>query len=272
MKVNELKFELRSEYPELQEEFFIFNKMVLDGNTAKVSIVEETVSTDVYEYFLCISIYRCKKNMPSCGTKRAIIRASFPIFEQDNIISKDLYPCFNVDSSGKEITISLYNTLYENPLFDLPLKSAIIDNFSDFLSLKFYSRKQFPELSQLLNIANKMLHRGASTYLSIRNTGKSHGKFLNIKIMFENLDFPSFFINIGLLVDLIYDNILLETSKANFITCKIPSVAPVFIECESKFDDLHGSIIRVHIGRSENEKEQSKIEKQCDILNSIFPQ
>lgn len=266
-----LQLELRDNFEELTSICFLFNQMVLEGNQPRVTIETDIDKNGNATSYVCIYMYRCKKQYASVGIMRALSEGNKKeSFNEFNSLTNDGYLFFYTDESSKILYIEKHSEKYT--LLKKEVEYVPINTFKDFLCLDFYLRKPFSQLPNFLNIANQLLCKNAGIYAGIKTQCNMTSRYLNINLMFENINRPSIFLNVGLLSTSFIGNNYLALSKINYITTKLPNMAPCYFSCFLPKNSQHGPIVQLHVGKMSNFMVWKEIEKQCKLLDSIFPQ
>lgn len=277
MELFKFKFTLRNEFVELKNLFLIFNNMVLNGKISDTDIeVRNYMENSRQDNYLYLGLHRCKKNFASIEINRDLDEIStktsdnllkFSDFKRSNT---NYVPIFSVAKDNKTVTIVIFD-IYPSEKIETYSDNIMSIHTDRLLSLDFYLRKPFSELSALLSIANNMLAMEASSFITLRPSVDSNKTYLNINFLYEDISRPSLSITVGLIGNSVPNQYQFELAKYNFACSQIPNVSPVFISCNDTSDSKHGPIIRISVFKSTNSDITSEIEKQFKLLDSISP-
>lgn len=276
MKLFELKFTLRNPFNELKHLFAIFNNMIINGNTCKVHLENDPiVNEDTLSNYLHIEIFRCKTTFPSIEINRLLnpeIEISreilYNIHKLNNM--KNIYPYFSLDDNLTDITISVFNEIYE-PVLIPALEIVTHKEDNDIFSLGFSLRRSFQELPDLISVSNQMFENGYNMYVSIEQSKKDlTASYLSFKVMFKTTWRPSLCINAGYSSYVnIKDKYRQAFSKWNYICSQYPKVCPIWFSILQVGTNQHGPLLQMHLSKPFKEDSLKKIE---DKLNLIFPE
>lgn len=274
MELFKLKFTLRREFVELKDLFLIFNNMVLNDKISSTDIeVRNYTENSNQNNYLYLGLHRCKKNFASIEINRDIESISEETSTNLDKFSdlKESYPFFSVAKDNKTITITISDT---NELKEIEVSTTddIFGTHTEcLLSLDFYLRKPFDELTSLVSIANRMLKKRASSFITLQPTSDNKKTYLNINILYQDIRRPSLSITVGLIVNSVPNTYQFELAKYNFACSQLTHVSPVFISCNDTSDSQHGPIIKISVFKPTDSDDTDEIEKQFKLLDSISP-
>lgn len=277
MELFKFEFILRNEFVELKDLFLIFNNMVLTNKISNTDIeVRNYVEKGQIYYYLYVGLHRCKtsfasirinRNIETISEKTNIDLIKFSNFKKSN---KNYFTVFSVAEDNKTVTITIFD-IYIPKKIETYTNDNIFDIHTDcLLSLEFYLRKPFKEVTSLISIANRMFAKKASSFITLRPTSDNKKTYLNINILYEDIKSPSLSITVGLIRNSVPAEYQFELAKFNFACSKIPNTSPVFISCNN-VDSKHGPMVNIDIFASTNSDMTKEIEKQFKLLDSISP-
>lgn len=254
----EVTFELRNPFPELESICYEFNKMILSGmgNHAQLELNESGDNE-----YITIKMFR-KRNYPSIVINRDIIPSDFETSKISSKIKNEIL-FFKTDSDGTFITIYIcdcYNEIPDNSCSFKKFPAIKFDKAKPLLDVKFELRKTFYELEAFASIINSMLAQNVRSHVSI-----SSDNHFKISFLYNNVDRPSLVLEIGLVKGIFPKKKTHLLSKYN-IACsrEIPLMTSF---CVLPPQDNCGQIIHIYVYEPDDSKLLEELNKQFTLFS-----
>lgn len=258
----EVTFNLRTLFPELESICYLFNKMMISGqgNSAKLFLRKADDGTE----FITIEIYRGRK-YPSITVNRDVEDVDFEI---EGLVSEIQFSksilFFETDYSGSFITVYIcesYNDLPDNKCKLYSFPSVSYGNSFSLFDFKLNLRKPFDELEAFSCIINAMLITGVRSHISI-----SSDNHFSISFMFNDLDRPSLSLQLWLEKGSFPKKNIYMLSKYN-ICCSRDM--PIFssLSVIPKSDERHGQSLVIHVYEPIEQKLLDELNKQFALFS-----